>query len=66
LAASIVLVVAFITAARAQQPLCNGASTEGICKANGVGVWCNPCDSATYIVCRIDEPSKLETCGEGE
>jgi hypothetical protein len=66
LAASVVLLFIYIATARAQQSLCNGATTEGICKANGVGVWCNPCDSATYVVCRLDAPSKLEKCGEGE
>ena len=50
----------------AKPPECDRLLPSAVCEANGVGIFCNPCNAQSYIVCAAYQAAQVEYCAEGK
>lgn len=52
--------------ANAKPQECDRLTPSAVCEANGVGIFCNPCNGQSYIVCAAYQAAQVEYCADGK
>jgi hypothetical protein len=61
----VVCVCLYLTLVNAKPQECDRLTPSAVCEANGVGIFCNPCNAQSYIVCAAYQAAQVEYCAEG-